>query len=107
MLTPTEILAYEQTCGAAAAADLMILGGPDHFDGDYSTTLICLEQIATDARDLERANKSREYAESQTWKAMHSYRAGMHIGRMERCRQTLKALALGYEDRVKEGLHYV
>lgn len=107
MLTPTEVVTYEQAWSARETADLLLLGGPDYFDGDYSTTLIHLEQIATDERDLERANKSREYAESTTWKAIHAYRAGMHTGRIEHCRQVLKALAQGYEDRVKDGLHYV
>lgn len=107
MLTPTEVLAYERAWGAESAADLLILGGPDHYDGDYSTTLIYLEQITTDERDLERANKSRACAESPTWKAIHAYQAGMYTGRIEHCRQVLKALAQGYEDRVKDGQHYV
>lgn len=34
-----DIINYKAKHGPAAAADLLILAGPDHFDGDYDRTL--------------------------------------------------------------------
>lgn len=35
MMTRNDLLDYKHDCGTQAAADLLLLIGPDHFDGDY------------------------------------------------------------------------
>ena len=85
MMTPTMIKDYENAHGAKAAYDLLTLIGPDGFDGDYSTTLICLAQIETDERDLQTARwflNNDEECDRGVW----GYFAGEHLGRMAKCR---------------------
>ena len=100
MFTPTEVIAYEQAYGAREAADLMILGGPDWFDGDFWATTLYLEQIDTSERDLERVRGYLEDTEYPMFRTIYSYQIGLHMGRIEHCRQVLRELALGYEDRI-------
>lgn len=106
-MTPTEIRDYEKAHGAEAACDLLVLGGPDWFDGDYSTTLICLEQIEMDEKNITQKRKQQQYAESTRWKAVWAYQIGESMGRIAKCREMLEQLEMGYQDRVKMGLHYV
>ena len=107
MMTPTMIKDYENAHGAKAACDLLELIGPDGFDGDYSTTLICLEQIEMDEKNITQKRKQQQYAESTTWKAVWAYNVGASMGRIAKCREMLEQLEMGYQDRVKMGLHYV
>lgn len=43
-LTVTDLAAYEKKCGTESAIGLLLLTGPDRFDGDYDKTLAMLEE---------------------------------------------------------------
>lgn len=46
MMTSNDILEYKDTYGARAA-DLLLLHGPDGFDGDYDSLMTELEKEAS------------------------------------------------------------
>lgn len=46
-LTVAELEDYEQECGAAAAASLLLITPPDRFEGDYEETF---ERLTTKAK---------------------------------------------------------
>lgn len=43
MITFLELVAYEDEHGARAARDLLLLGGPDEYEGNYDVTMAGLE----------------------------------------------------------------
>ena len=47
MMTQQELYRYKLTQGARAAADLLLLVGPDDFDGDYDKWMSDLEREAS------------------------------------------------------------
>lgn len=42
-MTIKELKEYEKACGPEAAANLLLLGGPDNFEGDFGETVARLE----------------------------------------------------------------
>ena len=45
-MTRDELMEYKRSCGARAAADLLLLIGPDAYDGDYDSDMMALEAEA-------------------------------------------------------------
>lgn len=43
MLTIIELIEYKNMFGPRAAADLLLLAGPDNFSGDYELIILILE----------------------------------------------------------------
>lgn len=107
MMTPTEVMDFEKKNGALTTRNLLVLGGPDWFDGDYSTTLILLEQIEADEQNIINKRKYLQNSETPRWKSVWAYQIGASMGRIAKCREMLEQLEMGYQDRVKIGLHYV
>lgn len=46
----SDINAYKEKCGVKAAADLLLLMGPDAFEGDYDATMKYLEDEINTAK---------------------------------------------------------
>jgi len=44
IMTTQELMEYKDYCGAESAYNLLLLGGPDYFDGDYDKILDKLEK---------------------------------------------------------------
>lgn len=42
-MTIEELKEYEKACGSEAAANLLLLAGPDNFEGDFDETMARLE----------------------------------------------------------------
>ena len=42
-MTRDELLIYEKACGTESAINLLLLGGSDHYAGDYDQTMAELE----------------------------------------------------------------
>lgn len=49
MMTQQELHQYKLTQGARAVADLLLLVGPDDFDGDYNKWMPDLEKEASES----------------------------------------------------------
>lgn len=43
-MTREELMEYKKSCGARAAADLLLLNGPDAYEGDYDSDMEYLEK---------------------------------------------------------------
>ena len=60
----SDINAYKEKCGVRAAADLLLLMGPDAFEGDYDATMKDLEdEISTaEVEGLKRVADADYYS---------------------------------------------
>lgn len=57
-MTHNDIVEYKHTYGARAAADLLLLHGPDGFDGDYDSLMTELENEASSCKMYNDNNNS-------------------------------------------------
>lgn len=57
MVTPAEIHDYAASCGSRAAADLLLMYGPDNFHGDYDAYLTLSAWLEYAAAEGQNRNK--------------------------------------------------